>query len=613
MSESETAPEGVPFDTLGLDERILQAVAVLGFKAATPIQAAAIKPLIDGKDVLGGARTGSGKTAAFGLPLVHHAREGGKDVKALVLAPTRELAIQVSEALGTFATKLPIRITCIYGGSPYPPQFRALKQGCSIVVGTPGRILDHLNKGTLDLSKIETVVLDEADEMLRMGFIDDVETLLAATPDTRQVVLFSATMPSAIQRVAKRYMNKPEVIQVESSALAVDHIHQRFIRVPQRHKLEALIRVLQGEERGTTLVFARTRKGCAEVADELGKRGLSVDALHGDMAQPARERVLGKLRSKRLGVLIATDVAARGIDVDHITHVINLDLPGGTEEYVHRIGRTGRAGREGKAISFVTPGEKRRLHFIQKDLKIRLEAMAVPSDAIIAKKQQVALNNVLEAARDTPNEQIAKWLEDLLAEDAWTVEAVALAALQKLADNSGVQMRTDVQADKAPHWARNQGDRNDRPPERERPLHELNEVEVFFPIGRNANVRPGDFVGALANETGISGGTIGRVTILDTKTFVGLPKEVADAILAKHSMLMIRGNEVTISLARPRQRGEGDQRGQDRGPRFNDRGARGDRGGRPGPGFPRGGENRRTPNKGRDTRWKPNRNHKVTR
>ena len=353
------------FDAFGLDPRILAALDDLGWQQPTPIQAEVMSHLLLGRDVIGRARTGSGKTAAFGLPLLERVKTGQGGTRALVLCPTRELALQVTAALESFATKLPVELICVYGGAAYKPQINALRRGVSVVVGTPGRLLDLLERGHLDLSAIETVVVDEADELLRMGFIDDVELLLDATPDSRQVALFSATMPEPIRKVSQRFSNPVEV-EVESRALSVDHITQLWLEVPERNKLDALVRVLDGLVSGTTLVFCRTRVSCAETADTLARRGLAVDALHGDMNQQARERVLRRLRAKRLKIVIATDVAARGIDVDHITHVINYDLPPEPESYVHRIGRTGRAGREGKAIAFCDQSEGAYLRDIER-------------------------------------------------------------------------------------------------------------------------------------------------------------------------------------------------------------------------------------------------------
>jgi len=386
------------FEGLSIDPRLIDAVGALGFESPTPIQAEAIPPLVSGRDVIGRARTGSGKTAAFGLPVLERVKAGGKSVKALLLCPTRELALQVTDALRSYAAQLPVRVVTLYGGASYGPQLKALSQGVSVVVGTPGRVLDHLERGTLDLTELELFVLDEADEMLRMGFIDDVEKLLAATPKGRQVALFSATMPPPIKRIAKMHLNEPLIVQVESEELTTAHIAQRGVLVPNRNKLEALQRVLSAEPRGATLVFARTRAGCAEAASYLAQRGLRVDALHGDLNQQARELVVTRLRANQLDVVVATDVAARGLDVEHLTHVVNLDLPNDPETYVHRIGRTGRAGRKGVAIAFVAPSERGRIRRFQDTLGVKIERMDVPSDAdILAARRARLVASVVDA------------------------------------------------------------------------------------------------------------------------------------------------------------------------------------------------------------------------
>ncbi|HHO52815.1 MAG TPA: DEAD/DEAH box helicase [Deltaproteobacteria bacterium] len=552
-------PETVRFADLGLDPALVQAAERLGFDEATPIQAAAIPVMLERRDVIGRARTGSGKTAAFGLPLLQTVREGGTPPRALIMTPTRELALQVTEALRSFAQGLPVRVATVYGGTPYPPQIAALKKA-TIVVGTPGRLLDHLGRGTLSLSGIELFVLDEADEMLRMGFIDDVSELLSATPEGRQVALFSATMPPEIRRIAEAHLTDPSEVQVEGQAMAVDHIEQRWIRVPNRHKIDALVRVLGGVEHDAVLVFARTRAGCAEVADELTRRGVAVDALHGDLSQGARERVLGRLRARRLDVVIATDVAARGIDVDHITHVVNFDLPTDTETYVHRIGRTGRVGREGTAITFATPKEKQRMRRMARQLRVPIDQIEVPSDADIARQRQRALTERLIEAMGSGGAEVRQWLEAFLAEQEADATDVAVAAVRLLAEAQGTPLGT-IPEESAPGWARpvRRGDaprdaRGSDPEGPSRPAppdEDDNEVQLFFPVGRRRNVRPSDVVGALTNEAGIDGRRIGRVQILDRKTFVGVSREVATLILDRLSHVQIRGNDVPIALARP--------------------------------------------------------------
>jgi len=566
MSESDSQP--VPFTALPLDPALVEAVTALGFTEATPIQAAAIPVMVEGRDLVGRARTGSGKTAAFGLPLLAGVREGGTPPRALVLAPTRELALQVTDALSSFATKLPVSIATVYGGAPYGPQISALKRA-SVVVGTPGRLLDLLDRKCLDVSAIETVVLDEADEMLRMGFIDDVTRLLEATPPTRRTALFSATMPPEIRRVAAEHLRDPIEVQVESQAMTVDHIEQRWMRVPARHKLDALGRVLRGTEHEAVLVFARTRASCASIADELGRIGIAVDPLHGDLAQAARERVLRRLRSGQIDVVIATDVAARGLDVDHITHVVNYDLPMDTETYVHRIGRTGRVGRKGVAITFATPKEKQRIRRIGKQLRVDIQQVEVPSDATIVQGEQDRFLAKLTEAAASPDDHADAWLTDAIEQSGLTMKQLARAAVKLLADADHVDLAPAEEA-AAPAWStpiRQPDDFGDReePDDRE----DTNEVQLFLPVGRQRNVRPGDVVGAIANEANIDGRRIGKVVILDRKTFVGVPKAVADAVLGLQNV-EIRGHSVPVTLARPgssppRRRSDAGPRRQGRG------------------------------------------------
>jgi len=626
-----TEPTG-GFEGFGLDERILSQLGEMGFENATPIQAEAMPHLLAGRDIIGRARTGSGKTAAFGLPLLELIKDGGKKPRALVLSPTRELAKQIGEALAEHGSKLKaVRGVTIYGGAPYPPQIKALRRGCSVVVGTPGRVIDLLDGGSLDLSELELFVLDEADEMLRMGFIDDVNKLLAETPEGRQVALFSATMPQQIRKVAARYLNSPVEVQVESKALSAAHIKQRFLVVPSRHKLEALQRVLRGEDRGTTLVFARTRASCMEVADALSRGGYAADALHGDLSQAARERVLKKLRSGDLKLLVATDVAARGLDVGHITHVINLDLPESKEIYVHRIGRTGRAGREGMAISLATPAQQRFMNEIQRSLEVKIERMDVPSDAQIIDRRRGALADRLGSELDEL-EYAGLWLEELQEQRGWTAEETATRALRLLAQKAGVSLSPmgDLQ-DEPPEWSRSKsrsprggrdsfrsgpggprgrggdgprqgagvrqgpsgpsrGGRRGGPPDGEM-------VQLYIAVGRRHGARPSDLVGALAGETGIPGNAIGRIHIADGASFVDLPADMARHIAARFDKIEVRGVAASVDLSKTSPPGEG----RSQRPSF----GRGRGGGGNGPGFPYqrkfggGPENRRDFSKGR--------------
>src|SRR5687768_7111754 len=368
------------FADLGLPPAVMAAVDAVGYESPSPIQAATIPPLLEGRDVLGQAQTGSGKTAAFALRMLAQIVPKQVNPHALVLAPTRELAIQIAEAFQKYAVHLPgFHVLPIYGGQSYYPQLQALKRGVHVVVGTPGRVIDHLDRGTLDLSELRCLVLDEADEMLRMGFIDDVENVLKKTPESRQVALFSATMPSQIRRIAQTYLKDPVEIAIKSTTTTAANIRQRYWMVSGVNKLDALTRILEAEPFDGMLVFARTKLGTQELAEKLAARGLSAAAIHGDVEQKQREKMVQSLKDGRIDILVATDVAARGLDVDRISHVLNYDIPYDTESYVHRIGRTGRAGRSGEAILFVAPRERGMLGAIERATRQKIEPMQLPS------------------------------------------------------------------------------------------------------------------------------------------------------------------------------------------------------------------------------------------
>ena len=464
---------------------MLATIAELGFTAPTPIQQAVIPPLREGRDLIGRARTGSGKTAAFGLPMLERvanavAREPNvRAVRALVLAPTRELALQVTDALRQLGEGLNLQLLTVYGGSSYTPQLRGLQRGASIVVGTPGRLIDLLDKGALDLGRVEYVVLDEADEMLAMGFIDDVERILADTPASRQIALLSATMPPAIRRIAETTLRDPVTIQTDGGRPTVDHIAQRWMAVPQQHKADALVRLLQAEPLEATLVFVRTRAGCDDVVATLANAGVDALALHGDMNQPAREQVLARLRDDRVRVVVATDVAARGLDVEHLAHVVNFDLPDNAEVYTHRIGRTGRAGRAGRATTLVASSFWQRFLGICGHLRADVDEIRPPSDAAIATAQRAAMIDWLmgdvvagaeSAATDEGDEgddtaprrapsfdgarlAVARqWVADLAAERNLDPAELAALAIVRIADARGVALLADVDRS-LPAWA----------------------------------------------------------------------------------------------------------------------------------------------------------------
>jgi ATP-dependent RNA helicase DeaD len=584
------SPDSFTFDHFSLDERIIEALVALGFSTPTPIQAEAIPHLLEGRDVVGRARTGSGKTAAFGLPLLHRmvhsgrsdepegepAKKSGRShrtarpVRAVVLAPTRELALQVTEALRSYATKLKhMSLLPVYGGAAYEPQLRALREGVDVVIGTPGRVLDHLQRGTLDLSAVEMFVLDEADEMLRMGFIDDVEQLLAATPEERQVVLFSATMPPPIRKIAAAHLKDPVEVQVERSGLSSDHIEQRWMLVNHRDKAEALARVLRAEPPGAKLIFTRTRQACSQVADALTARGVAADAIHGDLSQAARERVLRQLRTERLEVLVGTDVAARGLDVEHLTHVINYDLPGSTETYVHRIGRTGRAGRAGKAISLVMPSEVRKWHQLERQLKRTIEEIPVPSDADIARQQRTRLQHMLQtSAQDTTSLEHARaWALEQLQSSSHTMTDLAASAIATLARQHEIDLAPIREEKRAwrpsrrpPSEFATGRDRDRDRPQREAPRGRTDDrfaassaqhVELTLSVGRSEGVSPSDIVGALANELGISGKDVGKITMGAHRTYVGVSPAVAGLARKLRRPIYLRGHEVRLDAASP--------------------------------------------------------------
>ncbi|MCO4761326.1 MAG: DEAD/DEAH box helicase [Myxococcales bacterium] len=583
-AEADAAPAAdeskAGFAALDLDPRILSALREMGFEKPTPIQSQAIPPLLEGRDMIGRARTGSGKTAAFGLPLLNRVAQGlGRGaVRGLVLAPTRELALQVSEALRALAVNLNLPIVTVYGGSSYGPQLKALRQGVPIVVGTPGRLIDLLDKGALSLADVEMVVLDEADEMLRMGFVDDVERMLAETPQKRQVALFSATMPREIRRVADKHLREPAIIEAEGGKPSVDHISQTWLRVPQRFKAEALLRILQAETTGAALVFARTKAGCDQIASHLRRCGMSVDALHGDLNQAAREQVVARLRDQQTRFVVATDVAARGIDVQHITLVVNLDIPDNAEVYTHRIGRTGRAGREGRALTLVTPNEGGRYRGMMRRLKVQPDHAKLPTEADVLKRQLDAVSAELTAAMDDSVAATA-WLGRLMEDGEQTAEAIAAAALKLLSNERGIGL-VESPSDRLPEWARPRQERDFRGREdryqdrdhrgqerfqkRDRHAGDKDHIDLFLPIGRMHRIRPGDLVGAIANEAGVSGSAIGRITVRDRVSFVSMPRAIAERVVAERETIELRGMQVPVMIARP---SGGQGQGQGQGPR----------------------------------------------
>lgn len=530
---AEKAEEGVRFTDLGLDARVLAALEEVGYEKPSPIQEQTIPLLLDGHDVVGLAQTGTGKTAAFALPALSRMAEladingVSRDTQVLVLAPTRELALQVAEAFSSYATHMEdFTVLPIYGGSPYGPQLAGLRRGAQVVVGTPGRVIDHLEKGSLDLSNLQYLVLDEADEMLRMGFAEDVEKILEGTPDSKQVALFSATMPNSIRKIAQQYLNDPVEIRVKAKTTTSANITQRYMQVMHSHKLDAMTRVLEVENYDGIIVFVRTKKETEEVADKLKARGFAAAAINGDIPQQLRERTVDALRDGRIDILVATDVAARGLDVERISLVVNYDIPHDTESYVHRIGRTGRAGREGAAILFVTPREKYMLRQIEKATRQKVEPMHMPTaEAVNETRKQRFAQQITETIESEDLSFFREIIEDYENEHDTTAEDIA-AALAVIAQQ-GRPFFLDEEEDIARNSRPFSDDDSDRGGRKAKRAHnDEGMVNYKLNVGRSSRVTAGAIVGALANEGGIKGSQIGSIDIRQHFTIVGLPEDL---------------------------------------------------------------------------------------
>ncbi|MAR06440.1 MAG: ATP-dependent RNA helicase [Cyanobium sp. NAT70] len=560
----ETTDEEVSgFAGFGFSDALLNTLAEKGYTEPSPIQSAAFPDLMMGRDLVGQAQTGTGKTAAFALPILERLQSGDKRPQALVLAPTRELAMQVADSFKAYAVGHPhLRVLAVYGGSDFRSQIQALRRGVDVVVGTPGRVMDHMRQGTLDTSGLATLVLDEADEMLRMGFIDDVEWILEQLPDERQVVLFSATMPPEIRRLSKRYLQDPAEVTIRTKAQEAKRIRQRSITVPISHKLEALKRVLDACGSEGVIIFARTKAITLTVAETLEAVGHQVAVLNGDVPQNQRERTVERLRSGSVDILVATDVAARGLDVDRIGLVINYDMPFDSEAYVHRIGRTGRAGRSGEAVLFVTPRERRFISNLERATGQPIESMDVPGNAAINQGRLDRLHQRLsQAARDgRSSEEETALLQELIqrigTELEMTPEQMALAALNLALGSTPLLSHGDedwihqVAAGAGRRRDRERGDRRgDRRGERpSRPLED-NMQRYRVEVGHRDRVKPGNLVGAIAGETGLQGRMIGRIQIFDNHSLVDLPKGMPEDIFNSLRSLKVMNRELQISQA----------------------------------------------------------------
>ncbi len=521
------------FSDLNLPEPILQALEKVGYEKPSPIQAESIPLLLQGHDLLGQAQTGTGKTAAFALPMLANIDADEKSPQLLVLAPTRELAIQVAEAFQVYASfSKKIKVLPVYGGQSYDNQIRQLKRGVQVIVGTPGRVIDHIKRKTLDLSGLKFLVLDEADEMLRMGFIDDVELILSHAPDERQTALFSATMPGPIKKITQRYLKDPKHVKIASKVSTASTIRQRFCQVAQHHKLEALTRIMEVEPFDGMIIFVRTKTATVELSDKLAARGFDVEPLNGDIPQAARERTVDKLKQGKIDILVATDVVARGLDVERVSHVINFDIPYDTESYVHRIGRTGRAGRNGEAILFISHREKRLLFAIEKTTRQPIEQMPIPSISELNETRLTRFKqSVLEATKDDSLESLMP-IVDMIQNESEASPEVLIAALIKVAQGDEPLLlkesdRPDLNS-KPPrdkergNQGRDRGDRKGKSPRNQRrPEEGMQRYRIE--VGHVHGAKPGNIVGAIANEANINSKHIGAIEIYDNFSTVDLP------------------------------------------------------------------------------------------
>ncbi len=562
--------ETIRFDELQLDERILRAVTDMGFEAASPIQAQAIPVQMEGRDVVGQAQTGTGKTAAFGIPLLQKINPDSKKLQAIALCPTRELAIQVAEEIRRLSKYMHgIKVLPIYGGQDITRQIRGLKEGTQIVIGTPGRVMDHMRRKTIRCDHIHTVIMDEADEMLNMGFLEDMETILSQLPEERQTVMFSATMPAEIQNIARQFQKEPVTVKVVKKELTVPKVTQYYYEVKPKTKVEVMCRLLDMYAPSLSIAFCNTKRQVDELVQDLQGRGYFAEGLHGDLKQIQRDRVMSSFRSGTTEILVATDVAARGIDVDNVEAVFNYDIPQDDEYYVHRIGRTGRAGKEGIAFSFVVGREVYKLRDIQRYCKTKIIPQAVPSlDDITAIKAEKIMEQVMEQIRESDLTKMVSLIERaVLTEECTSLDvAAALLKLSMGEENEDIidSTRPARSLDDLDRYGRdgggrgkgNRGGRDSRGSRYGREVREEREdmARLFVNIGKNQNIRPGDVLGAVAGESGISGKLVGSIDMYDNYTFVEVPREYAGAVLKAMKDVKIKGKNVHVEKANGRGR-----------------------------------------------------------
>ena len=565
------------FSQIALKPTLLKALNAVGYELPTPIQAQTIPLLLEGRDVLGQAQTGTGKTAAFALPILSNLELKQKEPQVLVLTPTRELAIQVAEAFKTYASQIKtFHVLPVYGGQEYATQLRALQRGVHVIVGTPGRVMDHMRRGNIKLDRMKTLVLDEADEMLRMGFIDDVEWVLEQSPKRRQIALFSATMPAPIRKITQRYLRNPAEITIKVKATTAETIRQRYWPVTGTHKLDALTRILEAESFDAMLVFVRTKTATLEVAEKLEARGYRASALNGDIAQKNRERIITQLKAGKLDILVATDVAARGLDVDRISHVINYDIPHDTEAYVHRIGRTGRAGRQGDAILFVAPRENRMLQAIEKATRKQIELMELPSTDMVNNRRIEKFKQRISDTMAEADLSLFKGLIEQYQQEQQVDTLDIAAALAKQMQGSapfllsgkavgkpvGEVDRSDSVAGRRPRrkQPRDASEGSARP-RREQSDSREQAIEkgmdrFRIEVGHQHKVKPGNIVGAIANEADIDSKYIGRINIFEEYSLVDLPENMPKELLRELKNVRVAGQRLSMTQLRGRKRND---------------------------------------------------------
>lgn len=522
------------FTQLGLSSGVMRALSDMGFEEPSPIQERTIPIALTGRDLIGQAQTGTGKTAAFGVPIVERVDIKVNAPQALILTPTRELCLQVAGEIAKIARYRQLKTVPVYGGQSIERQIRTLEHGVHVVIGTPGRIMDHLRRGTLGLSHVNLLVLDEADEMLDMGFVEDIEFILQQVPDTRQTMLFSATMPDPILRLARRYLKDPERVTIASESLTVPQVNQVYYEIRGQDRVEGLARILDYENVERAIIFCRTKKGADEVGEALKARGFLAETIHGDLNQAQRNRVMKRFREGAVELLVATDVAARGLDIDNITHVVNYEIPQDPESYVHRIGRTGRAGKAGEAITLIHPREFRQLRQIERAVRTRIERREIPTLADLAERQRETMKEELRRLVGEGNLSEFRGLVDELLEEFDPVEIAAAALKLSMASGREREARADTVMDF--------GDTGAEP----------GMVRLFLNLGRAQGISPADVVRSIASETGIAGSVIGVIDIYDRFTFVEVPKDVASRVLGAMERSTINGRMLSIEPAKPR-------------------------------------------------------------